>query len=375
MPDRPKKILYAITKANWGGAQRYVYDLAVAAQGHGHDVAVVVGGTGVLTEKLSAAGVRTISLALAQRRTFIGDLLTFGPLLSLIKIFQTERPDVIHVNSAKASGLGALAGRIAHVPHIIFTAHGWEFNAPRNAISKIGIRLFSWLTILLSHKTICVSSAIRNDVAWMPFTKNKLLVIRNGITCEPLQPREEARMALNRDSAASYWIGMISELHPTKRVDDAIRAFAHIASKRPETELLIIGDGKERTKLEELICALHLEGRVSLLGHVTDAQKYLSAFDVFVHASISEALGYVILEAGCASLPVIATRVGGIPEIIQDRSYGILVPPRSPEALADAIESLICDPMRAAELGARLHDRVQESFSKQSMLSQTFAQY
>ena len=162
------KILYVITKANWGGAQHYVYDLAIAARAAGHEVVVVVGGTGFLTEKLAEAGIRTIPLTLRQSRTFIGDLLTFNSLFSFIRIFRRERPDVVHVNSAKVSGLGALAARITRVPRIIFTAHGWEFNAPRNALSKVGIRFFSWLTILLAHRTIAVSDAARRDVAWWP---------------------------------------------------------------------------------------------------------------------------------------------------------------------------------------------------------------
>ncbi len=369
------KILYVITKANWGGAQRYVYDLATAAHDAGHEVAVAVGEEGLLTERLSAAGIRTIPFTLRQHRTFIGDLLTFGPLFSLIRISRRERPDVIHVNSAKAGGLGALAARIAGVPRIIFTAHGWEFNAPRPYLSKIGIRFFSWLTILLSHTTICVSGAIRHDVAWMPWVGRRLVIIHNGVVCEPLLPRDEARRMLFPHTTMSCWIGMLSELHPTKRVDDALRAFKRIADHHPDTGLFIIGEGTERTKLERLIRELHLEGRAILLGFIQDAPLYFSAFDMFVHASQSEALGLAVLEAGCAALPVVATRVGGIPEIITDDNYGVLVPPRDPKALAAAIESLMSEPRRAAELGENLRTRVRHSFPKQRMVSDTLSQY
>src|SRR3989338_454048 len=121
----PMRILYVITKANWGGAQRYVYDLATAAKEAGHEVAVAVGGTGILTKRLQEASIRTIELPLRQRRTFLLDLFTFGSLFSLIRVFRAERPDVVHLNSAKAGGLGGLAARLAGVPRIIFTAHGW----------------------------------------------------------------------------------------------------------------------------------------------------------------------------------------------------------------------------------------------------------
>jgi len=369
------RIFYVITKANWGGAQRYVYDLATAAQKEGFEVTVIVGGTGILTEKLKIAGVQTISLPLRQRRSFIGDLLTFGSLFSLIRIFRAEHPNVVHVNSAKAGGLGALAARIAGVPLIIFTAHGWEFNAPRNMFSKIGIAFFSWFTVLLAHRTIAVSESIRHDVRWWPFVMHRMSVIVLGIACPPMLSREEARAALAPHAVGHYWIGMMSELNSTKRVEDAIRAFSIIMPKHPEAVLIVLGEGNERHTLERLIGESHLRNHVSLLGFKNNAPSLLKAFDLFLHTSISEALGYAILEAGCAKLPVVATQVGGIPEIIPDNDHGLLVPPRNPEALAAAIESLMSDPRRASELGARLHARVEHSFSKQKMLSQTLAFY
>lgn len=370
-----KKILYIITKANWGGAQRYVYDLAVAAKDAGHEVAVVVGGTGLLTEKLTAAGIRVIPLTLRQRRTFLGDLLTFGSLFSLIRIFRAEHPAVVHVNSAKAGGLGALGARIARVPSIIFTAHGWEFNAPRGVLSRVGIRLFSWLTMLLAHRTIAVSEAIRRDVCSWPFIADRISVILLGISCGPLRSREEARALLAPYTVGKYWVGMLSELHPTKRIVDAISAFGILVPEHPEAILVVLGEGHEREMLVEHIRDLHLGNHVFLLGFKDNAASLLKAFDLFIHTSASEALGYAILEAGCAALPVIATNVGGIPEIISDVAHGTLVPPRDPEALAEAIRSLMREPNRAAELGARLHARVLHSFSKERMLSETLALY
>ena len=369
------KILYVITKANWGGAQRYVYDLAVAAQEHGYMVAVAVGEEGILTDRLAAANIRTLHLALRQQKTFIGDLVTFGPLFSLIRIFRSEQPTIVHVNSAKAGGLGALAARMARVPHIIFTAHGWEFNAPRSTLSKIGIRFFSWLTMLLAHQTIAVSEAIRENVRTWPSIDRRITTIHNGIACPRLYPRTEARTRLAPQATAGYWIGMISELNPTKRVRDALIAFSSLASAQPQAVLVVIGDGHERGALEQLVRELHLGDRVVLAGFRADAASLLPAFDLFIHTSSSEALGYVILEAGCAGVPVIATQVGGIPEIIPDATYGILVPPRNPAALAAAIAALMHNPSQATTLGMHLQERVRTAFSKEEMLRETFALY
>lgn len=368
------KIAYVITKANWGGAQRYVFDLAVGAKERGHDVVVITGKPGVLTDKLAAEGIRAVTLGFSQHRTFIADLLTFGPLFSFLRVFRAERPDIVHVNSAKAGGLGSLAARLTRVPMIVFTAHGWEFNAPRSRLSRIGIRFFSWLTTLLSHKTIAVSDAIRRDAARWPFTRKRIAVIPNGITCPLSVPREQARKILSEDTSG-YWIGMISELIPTKRVDDAIRAFALLSPAHPDVRLFIFGEGRERAHLSKLITEVKPEGHAMLLGFRSDAAELLPAFDLFVHASQSEALGLAILEAGCASLPVVATYVGGVPEIIPNDEYGILVPPRDPAAMADAITTLMNDSERAKSLGALLHERVRENFSKAHMLDATFALY
>ncbi len=370
------RILYVITKAApMGGAQKYVYDLAVAARDRGYGVVVAVGGTGALVDRLEAAHIRVVALPLAQQRSFIADLLTFGSLVPLVRLMRRERPDVVHVNSAKAGGLGALAARIAGVRRIIFTAHGWEFNAPRSFFSRAGIRLFSWLTVLLSHSTIAVSDAIRRDTRWWPFVSHKIVVIRNGLTCPTRVPRDEARATLAPRTVGRYWIGIASELSATKRVEDAINAFAQIAPRHPDAILVIMGDGREREALESLVRDLHLSLRVSFLGFVPDAATLFAAFDLFVHTSRSEALGYAILEAGCASLPVVATKVGGVAEIIPDAYHGVLVRREAPEQVAAAMESLMNDPRRAAEIGARLHARVAHAFSTARMLAETLALY
>lgn len=374
-PDEARKILYVITKANWGGAQRYVYDLALGAHAAGHTVAVATGGTGVLTEQLTAAGIRVITLPLRQRRSFLLDLLTFSPLVSLVRLIRTERPDVLHVNSAKAGGLGALAGRLAHVPRIIFTAHGWEFNAPRSALSKVGIRFFSWLTVLLAHTTIAVSHAIRRDTHSWPFVAHKIVVVHLGVACSALRSREEARAALGVAQNATGAIGMISELHPTKRVEDALRAFSLVHTAHPEATLTILGTGIERVALERVRDALALGDTVHFCGFVPEAARLLCAFDVFLHTSQSEALGYAILEAGCASLPVVATRVGGIPEIITTPETGTLVDVRNVAAIAAALTDDLEHPAVAHEKGARLHAVVTRHFGTERMVRDTLAHY
>ncbi|MFZ3043717.1 MAG: glycosyltransferase [Minisyncoccia bacterium] len=367
------RILYVITKANWGGAQRYVYDLATAAKEAGHEVAVAYGEAGVLSANLYSAGIQTIEVpALAKDVAPMKDIEAYKILKDL---FSKNNLDVVHLNSAKAAGLGALAARRSHVPHIIFTAHGWAFNEERPFWQRILIWLFSGITVLLSHKTICVSEAVRRDIKGFPFISRKLAVIHNGIVCPVQLPRDEAREAILPNHGKNYWVGMVSELHTTKRISDGVRAFAKIKDEFPNAIFVGIGEGGERGGLEELITELGVRDRVFLPGFIPDVKTKLSAFDLFVHTSRSEALGYAVLEAGCASLPVISTNVGGIPEIIMDEVNGLLIPPFRPDLVADKIRDVIQNPELSLKLSSALKARVESTFSLSQMAHKTFSLY
>jgi glycosyltransferase involved in cell wall biosynthesis len=123
------KILYLITKSNWGGAQRHVFDLAVAMKDRGHDVAVALGGDGTLRTRLEAAGIYTHSIASLGRDISTGK--DTGSLKEIMSVIHHRRPDILHVHSPKAAGLGAVAGRILGVKKIMYTVHGWAFNEDR----------------------------------------------------------------------------------------------------------------------------------------------------------------------------------------------------------------------------------------------------
>lgn len=374
--DGPKRILYVITKANWGGAQRYVFDLALASKEAGHDVLVVTGGEGILTEQLMAneIHVRTIG-SMTRDVSLLREIRSFRTLVRIVKNF---KPQVIHGNSSKAGALAALAGRIAGTPRIVFTAHGWAFNEKRPLLQKIIIAKLHYLTVLLSHATICVSGGIRQDAAWMPFMKGRLHVIHNGVAVTSLLPRSEARARLSPAFVHSYpdavWIGTIAELHPTKGLDTLIEAFAAIAHDLPVV-LVIMGDGQEWARLQKLVQIYDLPDRIVLTGFVKEASTHLPALDLFVLPSRSEALGYVLLEAGLASLPCIGTRVGGIPEVLEDGVTGVLVPAGKSVALADAISELVKDKGLRARLGTALHTKILNEFSAQTMAEETLSLY
>jgi glycosyltransferase involved in cell wall biosynthesis len=305
--ESKRKIIYVITKSNWGGAQRYVYDLATHLPKDAFDV-VVAAPEGALTKMLDAAGIRTTHLTFTQRHSFLFTLLTLGSLFSLIALLRRERPDVLHLNSAKAGGLGALAGRIAGTSKIVFTAHGWSFLEDRNIVVKELMYFFSWLTAVLSHAVITVSEHDLTIAKRMPFVGNKVVRIYNGIDPLTLASGESVRRHF---PAGAQITGTIGELTANKNHIALIEE----ARSKPQMYVALVGEGKDRTYLESKIRDYGLTERVKILGFIPAAEA-LKGFDVFALPSLKEGLPYVLLEAKAAGLPIVANRVGGVGEIL-----------------------------------------------------------
>jgi glycosyltransferase involved in cell wall biosynthesis len=374
MPEnvRKKRVLIAITKSNFGGAQRYVYDLARSLSRDSYEVAVLCGGGGVLVDKLHAEHIRTIPLQSLQRDVrLVSDVVAFFVLL---RTLFRERPDLLHLNSSKMGIMGVVAGRLAFVPRIVFTAHGWAFNESRSFLSRNIIYLLALCTVALAHKTIAVSEAVAKDI---PMFRRNIVVVHNGVETPTLMERAHARALLISDvrDPNDVWVGTIAELHHTKGLIFALRAFKQYATIHTSARFVVLGEGDERKTLEREIETLGLKDVVHLVGFKDNAATYLKAFDVFVLSSLSEGLSYVLLEAGAANVPVIATRVGGIPELIEHDISGLLVPPRDAEALADSLQKLTRDTGLQHKLTATFHEKVVTRFSLAEMVRQTTVVY
>ena len=362
-----KKILYVITKSNWGGAQRQVFDLATNLPEDKFETAVALGGGGLLKEKLDGAGIRTIAVETLGR-----DIKIFNDLISFFKIFQIikkEKPDILHLHSSKVGFLGALIGRLLGIKKIIYTVHGWMFLEKQPQWWTITMRFFSWLTILLTHKTIAVSENDKNASADFIGVKNKITVIPNGINTINFLEKSEARKKIlpnQKTLDGEFWFGTIAELHKNKGLNFAIEAL----DKNLPAVLVIVGEGEERKNLERLILERELQEKVFLVGQIDNTATLLKAFDVFLLPSTKEGMPYSILEAGAAGRPVIASNVGGLPEIITDMESGILVRAGRPAEIRKAMEFLINNPERRAAFGAALQSIITEKFGLSKMLGQ-----
>jgi len=297
-----RKVLYVITKSSWGGAQRYVYDLATNLPKDRFDVAVALGGNGLLKKNLEEAGIRTITIGSLQRDVSLSKELSATQ--ELVSIFKREKPEVVHLNSSKAGGLGALAARLAGVKKIIFTVHGLPEDESRSPLSRWLIKLATRITFMFCTDVIAVS---KNNFNRIHSTKAHL--IYNGIDLNmSFGSGEIIRTAF---PAGVKITGTVGELNKNKNQVVLIEE----ANGNPQMYVAIVGEGELRGSLEKKIKEYGLVERVKLFGYVP-ARDVLKGFDVFALPSIKEGLPYVLLEARRAELPIIANRVGGVPEIL-----------------------------------------------------------
>jgi len=341
----------------------------------GLEASIEIGSDSYFYETLAELGIEFIEIKNLQRS--VNFALDAKLLFELIKIIRKEKPDVVHLNSSKIGALGAIAAKLARVPRVIFTAHGWAFNDPRQAWEKYAIIAVSRMVALFQDKIICVSdcdkeAALKYKIAPI----EKLVAIHNGINPKALSllARKEARARLNIDEK-SLAVGTIANFYKTKSLDTLVLAAISAIHLSPSIKFVIIGDGPERIKIEELIKKYRLGGYFLLTGALKNAGQYLKAFDIFVMPSKKEGLPYALLEAMAAKTACVASAVGGIPEIIENEKNGLLVKDMSPSKLSDAISRLIKNKKTARALGLAAAETIQSKFSLKQMLEKTLALY
>lgn len=413
LPARKKKVLFVITKSNFGGAQRYVYELASRLKDENFETAVALGGSGILKTKLEEAGVPVFPISSAQRDISITKEIRV--LWRLFRIMRKYKPDIVHLNSPKIGGLGAVAARTASILNrffsrkgqrhpiskIIYTNHGWPFKEPRPEWQLVLIRIFSWLTVFLGGTTIVLSQTEKDDVRNWPLIGDRLAIIPNGLKHFTLQSREDSLKRLVGNERAEEWlrdkwtvIGTISELHKNKGLTFAIdgidkyiqhegenlgtesaRATALANDRRARTAYIIVSDGEERKNIENLIKEKDLEDKVVLTGDVDEARQYLKAFDIFLMSSVKEGLPFAILEAGYAGVPVISTSVGAIPEVIKNLETGLLIHPARPQQIKNALIYLEDNPEIKKDMTVALKKKVEETFNFDTVTEKIKALY
>lgn len=376
------RVTYVITRANRGGAQTNLLALAAAAKRDGHTVNVLTGETGWLTRELKRHGIAAETLAGLCRSWNPFAALSFLGRLRLW--LQRHRIDVLHCHSSNTMPAvwAVLSLPLAERPRTVFTVHGWSALAPGWSgyghaywVYRQAVRLF----LPRFDRIVLVSQAdydLARDTGLLPAAQCRL--IRNGIRPDRfLRPPAEARQVLfallNEPDRGQTVVGTIARLDYAKNLAMLVAAAKQVDD--PETLYIIGGNGPDLPALRRQIAADGLADRVRLIGPVIDPGDFLPAFDLFVMPSRFEGLPYALLEAGLAARPVVATRVGGIPEIVEPDVTGRLLPEGSVSALAAEVRWFLAHREAATRLGLTLRDRVLKNFCADRMTSATLAEY
>ena len=346
-------------EAGGGGAERVARELLAALDPDRFDRTLFVSRppapgdpTGEDIEAdLRRRGVRVQFLS----RQFKYDPFGWWPLLRLLR---RERIDVLHAHTFGHNAWATVLGRLAGVGVIVAHEHNWAFaGRPLRPLVDRG------LIARGSDAIIVVSDDARRkmiEVERIPPTR--LVVLANGVRALPPGNGHaiRAELAIGSDDPV---IGVVCVMRPEKAVDSLVRAAALLTSDVPRLRVVVAGDGPERHAVQALARELGVADRVLLLGDRMDVPDILDALDVAVLCSDYEGIPLALLEYMDAARPIVATRVGGIPELIEDGVDGLLVAPRDPPALADAILALLRDRERAAALGAQARERCRREFS------------
>lgn len=341
-------VLYLIEHLRQGGSERYVSELARFAprMGVAPHVGVFREG-GIFFDEVREAGIPLSVFPL-------GSLYHPSALVAaraLTRYIRDKRIRIVHSFQPNANILGTLAGRLAGARVVISRRSLGDFGSlgsPRlEALQK-------HLTNRLSHRVLANSRAVREAALRKEgFPEKKVALIYNGLDADRFSPAGDPRpfrRALGLPEEG-FIVGVASGFRPVKGVDVVIRGFARMAASVPGTCLALAGDGPERPRLESLARELGVADSVHFMGVRSDMEAVLPAFDLFALCSHSEGFSNAILEAMGMGLPVVATRVGGNIEMVEDGVSGSLIPPGDDRSLGDRLLSLARDPALRRRMG------------------------
>ena len=320
-------------------------------------------------EKAIKSGVKVIALPTLVRS--IRPVKDFRALISLVRLIFNEKPDIVHTHSSKGGILGRMAAKIVGVPHIIHTPHGHVFYGH---FGRFASRIFMWVEKIFSMFTdrmVALTDGEKDDYINLSVCPpDKLLKIHSGVHVKKFMQangnRVEKRRSLGLDQNGAV-IGFVGWLLPIKGPDYLLKAMDDVWHEHQEAALVLVGKGDLDVDLRSEARKKNVNGKVKFLGWREDIDEIMPLFDMLVLPSLNEGMGRVLVEAMAAGKPVVASRVGGIPDLVRDGETGYLVPPADEKALAEGIKKLLDDPDKAKQMGLRGQEHCRQ-FSLETMI-------
>ncbi len=379
-----KKILFVVTQSELGGAQRYILEIASRLNKEEYQVKVAAGrqGGGHLFDELDKIGIRSFALHHMERVPSLPQI--FLSIRELTALFRAEKPDVVFLCSTTAGLLGSAAVFFLRNRSfkIIYRIGGWSFLDPRPPFQKKALIWLEKITAPLKDIIIVNSERDREtSLKYKICPAERIAVVYNGIDAANLNflPRQQAREFLSQKlpqlkiTENTLLAGCIANFYKTKGLSYLVRAFRLLdaETKAENLKLVIIGQGPEKNEILSLIAESCLQDKIFLAEHIPDAYRLLCAFDFYVLPSLKEGFPWVILEAASSQIPVIATKVGALPEIMENKKHGLLVEPGDISSLAGALSWMASNKKEARIMASHLYNNITENFSSGRMIRAT----
>lgn len=360
MTARPLNIMYIITRLNIGGLAAYLVQITAEQRRVGHHSILVHGklaaNEGDMSYVAVEKGIQPVYVPTLRRE--IAPLDDLRTLWRLWRLMRRERPDVVHTHTSKAGFLGRIAAKLAGVPAITHTFHGHVFEGYFNpAKARLYVTL-ERLCASLCQKIITVSQGLQRELVdeYRITRADRVENIPTGFELDrfaAVEGDDGQFRAQHSIPPGVPLVGIVARLVPIKNHDLFLRAAQLVANRRNDVHFALVGDGELRVPLLALAQQLGMGNRVHFCGWITDPVPVYQALDVFVLSSLNEGLPGVLVEAMAAGVPVVATAVGGVPDLLLNGELGALVKSGEPQPMADAILTAI--------QGSRRSDRVRHA--------------
>lgn len=293
-------------------------------------------------------------------------------LSQLIRLIREFKPDIVHTHTAKAGTLGRIAARAARVPVVVHTYHGHVFHGYFSSWATRAFLLIERVLARFSDRLLTVSPTVRQELLDLGIgTRDQLIVLPLGLDLDRFRRGEAVRGEFRREfgfDADMPLVGIVARLVPIKAHETFLQAAAIVAARYPRARFIVVGDGERRADLEAFSRSLGLADRVFFVGWRADLDRIYADLDVVALTSENEGSPVSLIEAMTSECAVVSTRVGGVPDLIDDRVNGLLVPPRRPDLLAPAIAELIDNPSLRRSLGSAAGAKAYPAYSAPRLL-------
>jgi glycosyltransferase involved in cell wall biosynthesis len=376
----PLRIAHIITRLDPGGSAENTLLTAAAFGAPAFESWVIHGpsrpGTFPADTPRGIGAVRRVEVPSLGRE--VAPLRDLRALADLSRLLRRERFDVVHTHTSKAGFVGRLAARLARAPRILHTPHGHVFHGYYGPSATRGFVLLERWAARFTDRIITLTDAeAQQHLALGVGRPGQFVTVPSGVDLRRARGAAGRAPAVRGElgqPAEAPLIGAASRLVPVKGIRYLLFAMREVLVRFPGAWLVIAGDGEERPILEVQAAALGVAPRVRFLGFRADVEAVIAALNVFALPSLNEGMGRVLVTAMALGVPVVASQVGGVAEVVEDGRQGLLVPPEDPAALAKAILAILEDPPAAAAMGEAGRLRAQE-FSLDIMLQRLAALY